>query len=107
MQQLIVREVEAIDEYACPESGLLHLSKIILRIAIQYHFAYFPKRNLLMIPQLRRVKRIEIELRMLVVTENLHTQLPLGIVAASNRFVQILRGVANIFTLNRLGFGLL
>ena len=96
LEHLVVREVDPVDEDARAEGRLLRLGEEVVRVAVEHHAADRQERELVLRPALGVVERVEVELRMVVVRHDLDAHLPLGEVAALDRVVEVLRGVADV-----------
>ena len=60
LQHFVGRKAHARSDVAGFESGLFHLGEIILRVAVQNEFADFDERIVLVRPDFRQIKRIEV-----------------------------------------------
>ncbi len=103
LQHFVVGEVKPVHQHAGAEGCLLYFQEIVDWIAVQRHLAHRQERELLRRPDLGIVQRIEIQLQVLIVAHDLHAELPLGVFAALNGFVKVLRGVVEVLALNLLG----
>ena len=71
-------------------------AKKLLDVAVQRHHADRAQREHVLRPDLGVVERVEVQLRVLVVAHDLDVELPLREVAALDRLVEVLGGVAEL-----------
>ena len=81
LQQRIVAEIDARDDMADMEGGLLGLGKEVVGVAVEGHLAELLHRHQLFGDDLGRVEQVEVELVLIGLFNHLHAQFPLEVVA--------------------------
>ena len=91
LQQLIGRRLDAGDEVGGGEGSFLHIIEIVGRVGVQHELAYLNARIVLLGNDLGHVEDIVLVVQALLVGQDLHADLPLGVVAPVNGIVEIMQ----------------
>ena len=89
LQQRVIGELDAGHDVGGEEGHLLRLRVEIVHVAVQNHLTDHPQGDDFFGDQLGGIKGIEVQLRRGLLIEDLQSQLPLGKVAALDRFPQV------------------
>ena len=89
LQERIVGEVQPRHDMPRVERGLFVFGKEIIRVAVEHHFTHQLNRHQLFRDQLRRVKQVEIELKFVLLRNELQAQFILREVARFNGLPQL------------------
>ena len=89
LQQRVVGEVDARHHVAGMEGDLLGLGEEVVDVAVEHHLADDLERDDLFGDQLGGIQHVELERVSGLLVEGLDTELPLGEVAARDRFEQV------------------
>ncbi len=81
LQQLVGRGLDAGDEVGGGEGRFLHIIKVVGRVGVQHELAYLNARIVLLGDHLGHVEDIVLVVQALLVGQDLHADLPLGVVA--------------------------
>ncbi|MNH14622.1 hypothetical protein D3C77_368800 [compost metagenome] len=104
LQQRVVGKVDAGDDMPRAKGNLLGFSKEIVRIAVEHHLAQRDHRHQFFGDDLGRVEQVEIKCMLILFRDDLHTELPLRVVAGFNRLPKIAPMVVGIFARKLLRF---
>lgn len=88
-QQLVGRRTDAGNEIRRIESRQPDILEIMIRIAVEHHFAELNERKVGMVPDLRDVERIEAGGFGLFRRHDLHIEFPFREVAALDRLIKL------------------
>ena len=91
LQQLVGRGLDAWNEVGGGEGGFLHIIKVVGRVGIQHELAYLNARIVLLGDHLGHVEDIVLVVQALLVGQDLHADLPLGVVAPVDGIVKIMQ----------------
>ena len=89
LQERIVGEVQPRHDMPRVERGLLVFGKEVIRVAVEHHFTHQLHRHQLFRDQLRRVQKVEIELKFVLFRYELQAKFVFREVARFNRFPQL------------------
>lgn len=90
LQQRVLGEVDTTDNVSWLEHDLLGLGKIVGRVGVQLHDSQLLKWHQLLRKDLCGIEEVETVCHDLVLVDNLHAQLPLGIVFRGDGVPEIL-----------------
>ncbi len=103
LQHLVRRNGDAWYHVAGTEGGLLHLCKVIDRVAVQHQLAYFDGRDLSVRPDLGDIEDVPREIFGLLRCQNLHLKRPGRVIPTLNGLVQVTGRVIGVGPSDVLG----
>ncbi|MNN15184.1 hypothetical protein D3C81_1282840 [compost metagenome] len=96
LQQRIIGKVDARNDMPGAEGDLFGFGEEIVRVTVEHHLAQWCHRHQLFRDDLGRVEQVEVKFMLILFGDDLHTELPLRIIAGLDCFPEVAAMVVGV-----------